>query len=32
MLVSAVLTSEDNEKVSGIECVKAARYKVDNRD
>jgi len=31
MLVSTVLTSRDNERVSGIESVKAARCRVNNR-
>jgi len=31
MLVSAVLTSKDDKRVSGIESIEAARYRVNNR-
>ena len=31
MLVSTVLTSKDNERVSGIESIEAARCRVNNR-
>ena len=32
MLVSTVLTSKDNERVSGIESIEAAGCRVNNRD
>jgi len=32
MLMSAVLTSEDNKRISRIKSVKTVRYRVDNRD